>query len=223
MFFYKWRINDLVSGILTKHTSEGSRMKTVWTSVLSQVQTRGVDPPPSPSELIIFVFSVKKPNMCRFLQIHETLDSLDTRMFLIRLHEKDDGTDRDGHTVSRVHTLHRRLFTCVQHRQGQQDQVGAATGAEHAGKHEEDRTPEGRRQESACETHSWNTHSVRSPRVSNVLQRTDVSVRPRLTNKQTSYCHLQVKGQREVVGNAQEQDWWWNEQQQESNITSAFF
>lgn len=92
--------------------------------------------------------------MCRFLQIHETLDSLDTRMFLIRLHEKDDGTDRDGHTVSRVHTLHRRLFTCVQHRQGQQDQVGAATGAEHAGKHEEDRTPEGRRQESTCETHS---------------------------------------------------------------------
>lgn len=89
--------------------------------------------------------------MCRFLQIHETLDSLDTRVFLIRLHEKDDGTD---HTVSRVHTLHRRLFTCVQHRQGQQDQVGAATGAEHAGKHEEDRTPEGRRQESACETHS---------------------------------------------------------------------
>lgn len=115
------------------------------------------------------------------------------------------------------------VFTCVQHRQGQQHQVGAATGAEHAGKHEEDQTPEGRGQESACDTHGWNTHSVRSPRVSNMFQRTDASVRPRLTNKQTSYCHLQVKGQREVVGDAQEQDWWSDEQQQGSNITSAFF
>lgn len=47
-------------------------------------------------------------------------------------------------------------FTSVEHRQDDQHQVRSATGAKHAGKHQESRTSAGGGQGSAHGTNSWN-------------------------------------------------------------------
>lgn len=93
-------------------------------------------------------------------------------------------TDNDLYTELQCsavtfYTLCRCVLTCVEHRQGQQHHVGTATRAEHAGKHEENWTPEGRGQQSACDTHSWNTHFSELLHVSE----NDVCVWLLLTNK----------------------------------------
>lgn len=48
------------------------------------------------------------------------------------------------------------VFTSAEHRQDEHHQVRSTTGAEHAGKHQEDRTSGGGGQGSAHHTHSWN-------------------------------------------------------------------
>lgn len=49
------------------------------------------------------------------------------------------------------------VSTSAQHRQDEQKQVGLATGAEHAGKHQEDPTPAEGRPGGGQHTQSWKT------------------------------------------------------------------
>lgn len=94
------------------------------------------------------------------------------------------------------------VFTSAQHRQNEQHQVSLAAGAEHAGKHQEDRTSAEGGPGGGQHTPSWNTQEM-CECVSGVC--VCVTCVRLLTYKEDSCRQPKVRGQRESVGHAQEQ------------------